>query len=967
MYLDSSTGNIGIGTASPEASLDILNGQSMALQLGGDSGADSLTNSTRKFARIGGHHYTNAEEPVGIAVVDSSSSYSYLTLGGGSGSVNNATHVRIAASSATNSANGADFRMIIDANSRISLSNNDSGGTGGADSTSGNTIFGYLSSTAISSGGTNNATFGHKSGTALSVGDGNTAIGARALITEDAGQYAVAVGTDALYSQNVGTGDSGNVAVGVASGYYNVTGVNNTYIGRSSGLGASGESNSNNVAVGQSSLLAITTGSGNVAIGSTSGDALTTGQENVVIGKNAMGAATTQSYCTLIGVNAGASINNNDANQTVAVGINALTSLTEGQYNTAVGTNSLDELPTGSYNTAVGYQALHQLDGGETNNTAIGYLAGANADGNGEGTFVGANTSLGTATDNDNVIIGESATGGGANSIVIGADATGQSANSVTLGNASVTDVYMSQDSGAYVHSQNVPNHVANTMSSPYYRFDGSNDEIAIADNDHMSFGDGTSDNQFSISAWIYMEEASDFQIFNKGTYNSDGEYRFECSGSDKLSLLLFDESGASTFERATTTATIPENKWVHVCATYNGVGGASANGGITLYLNGVSEALSLDGNGTYVAMESLASEVRIGNSADSTYSRGSIQNLKIWNKELTATEIKDDYSGASVPFKYKGANQTALLTGNDSTLGGGNNWGFAYLSGSNVNNTVAGKMYLLGNGNADYTYISNKVTKGKAYNWSLKARLNTGSSTAIRIGSVGVSGCYSEFTPTGTEQTFSGTFVAGGTELQLGLSTSLDGIAFEIDDITLTLAGAVAEYDGSSAGALKWGDKSGNDLHGTVSGATLENTPYDSGTEYEEGYHEPTLTGGGTTGTITLLSGSNTLSYTKVGRQVTVNGLLGIDSVSGSPSGTVNITIPYVIADLTDVSGRFIGNAMVLATTNDNINQQGLVGIEGDAFVKIYRTNANNLESDVAEELGGDEYIYVGFTYFTA
>jgi hypothetical protein len=106
----------------------------------------------------------------------------------------------------------------------------------------------------------------------------------------------------------------------------------------------------------------------------------------------------------------------------------------------------------------------------------------------------------------------------------------------------------------------------------------------------------------------------------------------------------LFDESGASTFEKAITTATMPENTWIHVCATYNGVGGASANGGITLYLNGVSKGLSLDGNGTYVAMENLGANVQIGKHS-STYSKGSIDEAKVYSKELSATEVLKNYN----------------------------------------------------------------------------------------------------------------------------------------------------------------------------------------------------------------------------------------------------------------------------------------------------------------------------------
>ena len=51
---------------------------------------------------------------------------------------------------------GTGTMVALDTNSKVSLSNNDSGGTGGADSTSGNTLFGYLAGEDIASGGINN-------------------------------------------------------------------------------------------------------------------------------------------------------------------------------------------------------------------------------------------------------------------------------------------------------------------------------------------------------------------------------------------------------------------------------------------------------------------------------------------------------------------------------------------------------------------------------------------------------------------------------------------------------------------------------------------------------------------------------------------------------------------------------------------------------------------------------------------
>tara|TARA_A100001391_G_scaffold169970_1_gene130940 strand:- start:805 stop:2031 length:1227 start_codon:yes stop_codon:yes gene_type:complete len=134
----------------------------------------------------------------------------------------------------------------------------------------------------------------------------------------------------------------------------------------------------------------------------------------------------------------------------------------------------------------------------------------------------------------------------------------------------------------------------------------------------------------------------------------------------------------------------------------------------------------------------------------------------------------------------------------------------------------------------------------------------------------------------------------------------------------------------------------------------------------YEEGTHEPTLTGSTTAGTIGLVSAGNTLGYIKIGRQVTINGLLTLSSVSGSPAGALKITLPFAIADLTDNAGRFAGTVVINGTTNDKANEQVAIGIEGESFVRIYRTSATDIAEDVAEELSGNETIYVGFTYFS-
>ena len=854
--------------------------------------------------------------------------------------------------------------LILDTNSRISLSNNDGGNTGNTifgksawncstDNVSDyNTIFGEeLMVAGAVAGATYNSGLGYRSLYNITAGDGNTALGSKALYTEDAGQYTVAVGLDAGYKQNVGAGDSANTIVGTTAGYFNVTGTNNTYIGRLAGYGADGQSNSNNVGVGSNALLAITDGSHNVAIGAFAGDAMTDNTLNVIIGKSAFSVADAgENYNVVIGGDAGTAINHADSDYnvligqdagtggaaamiscvaiggnamnstatnaqtgTIAIGHDALTALTTGVGNTAVGYQALQASTDGTNNTAIGYQALYQLPAGGLYNTAVGYSALSEAN----NADADRNTAVGRAAGDvitsgyENTIIGSEAdpsAATGINQTVIGQSTTGVADNSVTLGNASVTDVYMSQDSQAYVHSQNVPNHVANTMSSPYYRFDGVNDEIAIADSAHLSFGDGTSDSPFSVSAWINMEDATDFRIITKGTYNSDAEWQLQVANDDKLGLSLYDESVASTYELAYTTATLTayQGKWTHVVATYNGVGGTSANAGITIYINGVSQALTLWDAGTYVAMENLAEEVRIGNYNDATYAQGSIAGLKIHNHELSATEVKEDYSGASVPFKYKGANQTNLFDADAAAGTVVDNW---TVYGSNTIAVVSSAITITYSNHASGAYIylrddqdcTSNTTKGKKYRFSCDAHYTGGSAGVTLFLHDGVASSTSDALTTGAVRQNIEFTAQSDTEVYLQLASMGASNVVTLDNLSLVPIGAVAEYDGSTAGAHKWGDKSGNDLHGTVgdgaggaTAPTLENTPYDSGTEYEEGTWTPVLVSGSTT--ITRSGGSESATYTRIGNMVTIQWSFYNITTAGSfeNAGTTITGLPF-------------------------------------------------------------------------
>ena len=81
---------------------------------------------------------------------------------------------------------------------------------------------------------------------------------------------------------------------------------------------------------------------------------------------------------------------------------------------------------------------------------------------------------------------------------------------------------------------------------------------------------------------------------------------------------------------------------------------------------------------------------------------------------------------------------------------------------------------------------------------------------------------------------------------------------------------------------------------------------------DYEEGEHNPTITAG--SGTPSIASAEDTLSYTKIGNKVFINGQLGACSASGC-SGTLSLTMPFACAAQSERADFYFGTA----STNNN------------------------------------------------
>lgn len=160
---------------------------------------------------------------------------------------------------------------------------------------------------------------------------------------------------------------------------------------------------------------------------------------------------------------------------------------------------------------------------------------------------------------------------------------------------------------------------------------------ISVQDSESLSFGNGTSDSPMSLETWIKLEDMT-----SAGLIWKDEEYRLFLHTDDSLRFNLIDDSASAYIGKKTSSVLSSYlGNWVHIVTTYNGNG---TNDGAKIYLNGSAVSIANSTTGTYVAMENKSNPIYLGR-YDSNYAKGSIDEAKVYSKELSATEVLKNYN----------------------------------------------------------------------------------------------------------------------------------------------------------------------------------------------------------------------------------------------------------------------------------------------------------------------------------
>ena len=168
--------------------------------------------------------------------------------------------------------------------------------------------------------------------------------------------------------------------------------------------------------------------------------------------------------------------------------------------------------------------------------------------------------------------------------------------------------------------------------------FDGTNDYVdTVNTGTTFQFANVT----FTVSLWIKTSATSGV-IISKGATASTAGWMFQFDSAGTVSGTTKGSDGTNTYNR-TSASTVNNNTWRNVVAVYTTNTTTLASNTTSIYIDGILS----NGTGTLggLVYATTTDTVQIGRRPSGAYWSGSVSNLLIYNRALTATEVLQNYN----------------------------------------------------------------------------------------------------------------------------------------------------------------------------------------------------------------------------------------------------------------------------------------------------------------------------------
>ena len=174
-------------------------------------------------------------------------------------------------------------------------------------------------------------------------------------------------------------------------------------------------------------------------------------------------------------------------------------------------------------------------------------------------------------------------------------------------------------------------------FSGKALRFDGKGDYVEVADKPEWDFGN----NDFTVEVWFNSKEipssGGDAVVGHTGSNVNQRGWDLNLRNTGSIMFLASSDGTSWGFNELGSSTICQVNTWYHAAVTRDG-------NEWKLYLNGILE----DTNSTPFTINNPSVPLKIGANGIPEYFNGTIDEVKIWNRSLSAEEIWHEYKGRS-------------------------------------------------------------------------------------------------------------------------------------------------------------------------------------------------------------------------------------------------------------------------------------------------------------------------------